>query len=786
MRKVTILKDIENQIQTITNYQTNIDYTKPKFMATFPYPYMNGKLHLGHAFTMLKVDFECRWKQINGYNVFFPFGFHCTGMPICAAAKKLEKEIENGTTSNEKSQYQIMKSSGISEEHIPHFIDPNYWVKFFPALGIQHLKKLGVMADTSKSFITTELNPFYDSFVKWQFNKLYQKGYLKYGTRNSIYSIPLDIQCQDHDRSKGEGIQVDKFSIIEFCLNDGSYLWVPLVNSYDNQQFSIKSINIQTDQQYNLVIFESGKRVYMSDYVHQNYVIQDLSKEKISISKSGKKVPENGGEIFNLVKKYQSEYSKYLGGEIILNKDESSIDFNNVGYIELPSDVVVDRMDSVCVVKPIPQWYIDYSNDEWKMMAHQCLNQMKLSDGVKNGLSNTINWIKEWGVSRPFGLGTRLPMDPNYLIYSLSDSTIYPAYYTIANQLHSDIYGHVSKFDPNDFTEQVWDYIFTNKPLHTPTPISMFDLNNMKQAFEYYYPVDIRISGKDLMTNHLAMYIFNHVAIFDKKHWPVSINCNGWVLVNGEKMSKSKGNFITIESGTLDNSVDAVRLTLADSGDNMDDANYITTNAGEHSTLKLFSWMENIEKIYSKDIPDVPKSPLDFIFTNVFNNQIAKVKDHYSNYRYKMVIRDGFHEFNNLREKYRIYCKYLNQPTNQTLQNQMIEIQLMLLYPVIPHLTSYLWSKLVDTGKISDYNINKYITDFDSTYIDKFGYIEDTVNSIRERVDRYKKKNKIVNQVKITLPKLDILTDTLIKAQFKFTVDINYDDTSKGLNIQIN
>jgi leucyl-tRNA synthetase len=63
---------------------------KPKFFSTFPYPYMNGTLHLGHAFSMSKVDFNAWYKRLCGYNVLFPFGFHCTGMPISAAAKKLK------------------------------------------------------------------------------------------------------------------------------------------------------------------------------------------------------------------------------------------------------------------------------------------------------------------------------------------------------------------------------------------------------------------------------------------------------------------------------------------------------------------------------------------------------------------------------------------------------------------------------------------------------------------------------------------------------------------------
>lgn len=43
---------------------------------------MNGVLHLGHAFTVLKAEFAIGYQRLLGKRALFPFAFHCTGMPI--------------------------------------------------------------------------------------------------------------------------------------------------------------------------------------------------------------------------------------------------------------------------------------------------------------------------------------------------------------------------------------------------------------------------------------------------------------------------------------------------------------------------------------------------------------------------------------------------------------------------------------------------------------------------------------------------------------------------------
>ena len=84
---------------------------------------------------MTKCDFIAWYKRLQGYNVLFPFAYHCTGMPIQAAAKKLKSELENYGNppkfpegpKKSQFQYEIMEQMGIDRESIHDFSDPKHW-----------------------------------------------------------------------------------------------------------------------------------------------------------------------------------------------------------------------------------------------------------------------------------------------------------------------------------------------------------------------------------------------------------------------------------------------------------------------------------------------------------------------------------------------------------------------------------------------------------------------------------------------------------------------------------
>merc|ERR1719243_50880 len=93
------------------------------------------------------------------------------------------------------------------------------------------------------------------------------------------------------------------------------------------------------------------------------------------------------------------------------------------------------------------------------------------------------------------------------------------------------------------------------------------------------------------------MALFNHAAIWDESKWPLAYYANGHVMVDAEKMSKSKGNFLTLKQSIDQFGADATRLACADAGDGLEDANFSreTANQAILRLTTLETWADGLE-----------------------------------------------------------------------------------------------------------------------------------------------------------------------------------------------
>ena len=290
----------------------------------------------------------------------------------------------------------------------------------------------------------------------------------------------------------------------------------------------------------------------------------------------------------------------YSGMKVSDSKEKLILDFMEKKIADIMYELtgsVVCRCTTKCHVKILEnQWFLKYSDEEWKKKVSKCLSRMKIyPEEARNNFENTLEWLKDKACARKSGLGTPMPWDKEWIIETLSDSTIYMAYYTISHIITNN------KLD-SKLTDDVFDFVFLGKgdikSLSAKSKIRSSLLKEMEKEFDYFYPLDIRNSGKDLVQNHLTFFIYQHVALFPESKWPKAISVNGFVNVEGEKMSKSRGNIIPLKDLISKHGADMVRINIAASSEGIDDADWRTESIRSYRSRfeLLFETAESLKK----------------------------------------------------------------------------------------------------------------------------------------------------------------------------------------------
>jgi leucyl-tRNA synthetase len=387
---------------------------------------------------------------------------------------------------------------------------------------------------------------------------------------------------------------------------------------------------------------------------------------------------------------------EYAGLKISEIKDRIREDFisqNFASTLKEFSEEVICRCRERIMIKQIPdQWFIKYSDQDLTEQSKEYVESMNIFPvEYKREMPKVLDWFDDRAVIRKGSwLGTEFPFKKGWIIEPISDSTLYPAYYIISK------YVNEGKISPDEMTSEFFDYVF----LGVGEPKSKV-WRDIKSDFDYWYPVDINLGGKEHKTVHFPVYVMNHVAIMPPDKRPRGLFVHWWLTQKGkEKISKSKGGAEPILEAATKYGVDAMRLYYVHVGSPFVDIEWNSDTVLKYKNRIISVWnlihdLSYIEEKLNENLDNWLKSTL--------NRRIKKTVDAFNNFDLRVASNEIFFEY---QRDIQWYIK--RGGGNKKLIKRFIREWIKLMAPITPHLAEELWEIQGYQGFVSTQSYPQY------------------------------------------------------------------------------
>jgi len=364
------------------------------------------------------------------------------------------------------------------------------------------------------------------------------------------------------------------------------------------------------------------------------------------------------------------------------------------------------RCGSEVVVKIFEnQWFINYGDPAWKRLAHENIDSMTIIPyELRQEFHNVVDWLREKACARKAGLGTPLPWEPDWIIEALSDSVIYMAYYTVIKGINE-----VGP-EPEQLTEEFWDYVFLGRgdaeSVAESTGFPAEKLTEIHEEFSYFYPLDARHSGRDLISNHLTYMVFCHNGIWPRELWPRGIVVNGSVLMEGSKMSKSLNNIIPLINAIDGFGADPLRLSLMITAEPLKDADFspdLAKNMGD-----------NLERFHQRAVKIIDQgrgSPdnlhdIDRWMLSRLQSYIAEADEALKELKVRKTIHAAMYNLNQDMDWYqKRVARQLDALERaeaiRYVEWRVLDTQVRMMTPFTPHLCEEIWENMGGEGFVA-------------------------------------------------------------------------------------
>ncbi len=238
------------------------------------------------------------------------------------------------------------------------------------------------------------------------------------------------------------------------------------------------------------------------------------------------------------------------------------------------------------------------------------------------------------------------------------------------------------KIAVKEMTDEFFDYVFLGigSPKHKTW-------QTIKSDFDYWYPVDINLGGKEHKTVHFPVYLMNHVALMPEQKRPVGIFVHWWVTQKGkEKISKSKGGAEPISEAAVTYGVDAMRLYYSHIG-----SPFVDIEWDPETVVKYKNRIFSIWKLVHQTalLKDKKQENLDNWLKSSLQRRLQKVLSAFETFDLRVGSNEIFFE---LQKDLQWYLR--RGGANQQLLNQFVNTWTLLMAPITPHLAEELWETL--------------------------------------------------------------------------------------------
>ncbi|NHX37090.1 MULTISPECIES: leucine--tRNA ligase [Halolamina] len=350
------------------------------------------------------------------------------------------------------------------------------------------------------------------------------------------------------------------------------------------------------------------------------------------------------------------------------------------------SEEVVCRCGGDVEVAYQETWFLRYNDEQWQQRTLEAIENLDaIPENTRGEYEHTVDWLNEWPCIRNYGLGTRLPWDEDFVIEPLSDSTLYMSYYTVAP--------HIQDVPVEDLDHEFFDAMFYGEDaVDDPDPTAL----ELGEEWDYWYPVDYRFSGNDLITNHLTFYLYHHAEFFPEPKWPQGIVVMGMGLLEGQKMSSSKGHVVLPGEAISEYGADTVRFFLLNASEPWQDYDW-REDAVEstHDQLRRF-YNRGRELIEGPEGDRDAVTDVDRWLLSKLQTTIETATDAMERSETRTATQAAFYGFDEHLKWYRRRAD-LDRPGARWTLRHVLETRLRLLAPFTPFMANELHEALTGT-----------------------------------------------------------------------------------------